>query len=87
MPGTAAQELRLHSQAAYFTASVKPHLVEARRAAKAGAQKRTVNPVLRVIDLLADVDRENIKATLTGGTIEVTLPKGKPRARTRRPAV
>jgi hypothetical protein len=38
---------------------------------------RKANPVLRIIDLLADADRENITATLRGRMLEVKMPKGR----------
>jgi hypothetical protein len=39
--------------------------------------RQRFSPVLRAIDLLADADRENITATLRGGTLKVKLPKGR----------
>jgi len=81
IPEATAGELRLAAGQRHISFSQPPATPPS---PKRGSRRRNAGPILKAVDLLADADRENVTATLKGGTLEMKLPKG--RVKTRTPA-
>jgi len=80
IPPASAPDLGLAEVQRHLSLRARPLTSSADPSPKTGSRRRKADPILRAIDLLADADRENVTATLTGGTLEMKLPKGRVKA-------
>ena len=87
IPEASARELRMAAGQRHMPSNVNQINQMVGKSSVTGSRKRRADPILRTVDLLADADREKVTATLRGGTLEVTLPKGRVKTAPDPPAV
>jgi HSP20 family protein len=75
VPGFTAKDLEIRVEPQRLTISGKRETSEESKEGKTIYQEHRSNEILRVVDLAAAIDTENVTATLKNGVLELRIPK------------